>query len=86
MIGLLEIAIYIFVCVYIYIYIYMYIYHQHHHTYTCIQDGGGDVVAKSFLTLATPWTVACQFPLSIHGIFQARILERVAISFYRRSS
>ena len=50
------------------------IYHQHHHTYVCIQDGGGDVVAKSFLTLATPWTVACQFPLSIHGIFQARIL------------
>ena len=27
-------------------------------------------------TLATPWTVACQVPLSM-GILQARILERV---------
>ena len=34
---------------------------------------------------ATPWTVA--YPVSsIHGIFQARILEWVAISFSRRSS
>ena len=32
----------------------------------------------------TPWTVACQAPLS--QISQARILERVAISFSRRSS
>ena len=31
---------------------------------------------------ATPWTVASQAPL-IHGIFQARILEWVAISYYR---
>ena len=38
--------------------------------------GGGGVVAKSCLTLVTPWTVACQAPL-----FQARILEWVAISF-----
>ena len=29
---------------------------------------------------ATPWTVAHQAP-SVHGIFQARILEWVAISF-----
>ena len=28
----------------------------------------------------TPWTVACQTPLSI-GVFQARILEWVAISY-----
>ena len=28
---------------------------------------------------ATPWTVACQAPLA-YGIFQARILEWVAIS------
>ena len=28
-------------------------------------DTGGDVVAKSCLTLATPWTVACQAPLSM---------------------
>ena len=27
--------------------------------------GGGGLVTKSCLTLATPWTVACQGPLSI---------------------
>ena len=27
--------------------------------------GGGGVVAKSYLTLVTPWTVACQSPLSM---------------------
>ena len=26
---------------------------------------GGGLVAKSYLTLATPWTVACQAPLSM---------------------
>ena len=37
-------------------------------------------------SLVTPWTV-CSLPGStIHGIFQARILEWVAISFSRRSS
>ena len=39
---------------------------------------------------ATPWTVAYQDSLSmgfsIHGIFQARLLEWVAISFSRGSS
>ena len=30
----------------------------------CLSDGGG-LVAKSCLTLATSWTVACQAPLSI---------------------
>ena len=36
---------------------------------------------------ATPWTVACSQPgFSIHGIFQARILEWVAISSSRGSS
>ena len=39
-------------------------------------------VAQSCLTLATPWTVAS----SVHGIFQIRILEWVAISFSRGSS
>ena len=29
----------------------------------------------------TPWTVACQIP--VHGVFLARILEWVAISFFR---
>jgi len=27
--------------------------------------GGGGLVAKSCLTLATPWTVACQAPLPV---------------------
>ena len=39
------------------------------------------VVSDSF---ATPWTVAYKDPL-VHGIFQARILEWVAISFSRGS-
>ena len=29
----------------------------------------------------SPWTIAYQAPPSIHGIFQARVLEWVAISF-----
>ena len=33
--------------------------------------GGGGLVAQSCPTLATPWTVACQAPLSM-GILQAR--------------
>ena len=33
----------------------------------------------------SPWTVACQVPL-VHGILQARILERVPISYARGSS
>ena len=31
----------------------------------CMENGGGGLVAKSSPTLATPWTVACQPPLSI---------------------
>ena len=46
---------------------------------------GGGLVAKSCRTLVTPWTVARQAPLSM-GIFQARILEWVAISFFMESS
>ena len=34
---------------------------------------------------ATLWTVTCQGP-PVHGILQARILEGVAISFFRGSS
>ena len=41
--------------------------------------GGGGLATKSCLTLATPWTVACQAPPG-HGILQARILEWVATS------
>ena len=43
------------------------------------------LVAQSCLTLATPWTVALPGS-SVHGIFQARILEWVAIYFSRGSS
>ena len=32
---------------------------------TYMQSGGGGLVTKSCLTLATPWTVACQAPLSM---------------------
>ena len=45
--------------------------------------GGGGLVSKSCPPLATLWIVACQAPLFI---FQARILEWVAIFFSRRSS
>ena len=41
------------------------------------------LVAQSCLTLCDP--MDCSQAL-VHGIFQARILEWVAISFYRRSS
>ena len=40
---------------------------------------GGGLVAKSCLTLETPWTIACQDAWNS----QARILEWVAISFSR---
>ena len=30
-----------------------------------VRHGGGGLVAKLCLTLATPWTVACQAPLSM---------------------
>ena len=41
-------------------------------------------VAQSCLTLVTP--IDCSLPGSSHGIFQARVLEWVAISFSRGSS
>ena len=42
--------------------------------------GGGDLVAKLCLTLATPMDYSPPGS-SVHGILQARILEWVAISF-----
>ena len=49
--------------------------HTHTHTHTHFfksgvgapqtLGGGGGLVAKSCLTLVTPWTVACQAPLSM---------------------
>ena len=50
----------------------------HHLNYCCC------LVIKLCSTLVTPWIVACQAPL--HGIFQVRILDWVAISFFRGSS
>ena len=42
-------------------------------------------VAQSYLTLCDP--MDCSLPCSsLHGIFQARVLEQVAISFSRGSS
>ena len=42
-------------------------------------------VAQSFLTLSNP--MDCSLPGSpIHGIFQARVLEWVAIAFSKESS
>ena len=38
------------------------------------ENGAGGLVAKACPTLVTPWTVACQAPLSMR-ILQARILE-----------
>ena len=46
---------------------------------------GGGLVAQSCLALATPWTISSPGS-SVHGIFQARILECIAISFSRGSS
>ena len=48
-----------------------------------IVNNDGALVAKSCLTLATPWSLPGS---SVHGISQARILERVAISSSRGSS
>ena len=49
-------------------------------------SGGGDLVAISHVRLSvTPWTVASP-GFSVHRISQARILEWVAISFFRGSS
>ena len=44
--------------------------------------GGGGLVIKSWLTLTTPWTRNLPGS-SVHGILQARILEWVAIPFFR---
>ena len=47
-------------------------------------EAGGGLVTKSCPTLATPWGVVCQAPLSM-GILQAGVLEWVVISFSRGS-
>ena len=53
----------------------------------CINKSEVKVKLLSHVQLfATPWTVAYQAPRSIACIFQARVLEWVAISFSRGSS
>ena len=75
--------------IHIYIYIYIYIY-THTYTYTygwlILLYGRKHLseAAQLCLTLCNP--VDCSLPVSsIYGLFQARILEWVAISFSRRS-
>ena len=43
----------------------------------------GCLVIQSCLTLVTPWIVCSPPHSSVHGLFQARILEWVAIPFSR---
>ena len=51
----------------------------------CIEVGRDGVLAQLRLTLCNP--VDCSLPASsVHGIFQVRILEWVAIFFFRGSS
>ena len=54
-------------------------------TYFYVHNGS-DFVTKLYLTLVTPWTVACLPGFSAHEILQARILEWVAKSFSKGSS
>ena len=52
---------------------------------TCHDDNKESEVAQSCQTLCSP--MDCSLPgFSVHGIFQARLLEWVAISFSRGSS
>ena len=78
------------VCVYIYIYIYIYGYNyvsiNIYQSYICVHLYTHTYVfSHSVLSLCDP--LGCSPPgSSIHGIFQARTLEWVAISFSRGSS
>ena len=52
-----------------------------------MESTGFEVRLLSYVRLfAIPWTVACLPGPSVHGIFQARLLEWLAISFSRGSS
>ena len=50
-----------------------------------VGGGGGDLVTKSCLTLAAPWTVACQAPLSM-GFSRQEYWSGFAIFFSKESS
>ena len=68
-----------------YIFGYFYIVIWNLNSYFYIPKESESDVAQLCLTLCDP--MDCSLPASsIHGIFQARILECVAISFSRRSS
>ena len=51
----------------------------------CVLGGCAQLLSHVHL-FATPWTIACPPGSSIHGIFQARILEWVTISYFKGSS
>ena len=55
-------------------------------THTCVCICACTCVLSGVWLLATPLTIACLTGSSVLGIFQARILEQVAISFFRGSS
>ena len=54
---------------------------QSHHLLALWPYGGGGLVAKSCPTLASDPMDCSQPGSSVHGIFQGRILEWIAISF-----
>ena len=56
-----------------------------HHRLLSQQTPHSGLVAQLCLTLATPWTGNLPGS-SVHGILQARLVDRVAISFSRGSS
>ena len=58
---------------------------MHAHMYIYMKSESESEVAQSCLTLCDP--MDCSLPgSSVHGIFQARVLEWTAISFSRGSS
>ena len=55
------------------------------YTWHCVYVNAAAVLCSVVSDSLTPWTAACQGSF-VHGIFQARILEWVAISYSRGSS
>ena len=78
--------VWIYVCVWIYIYMCVYIYVcMYIYMCVCVCVCVCSEVAQSCLTPCDP--MDCSPPgSSVHGIFQARVLEWIAISFSRGSS
>ena len=58
---------------------------HYHHPYNSLYIGCAHSLGHVCL-FVTPWTVCSSLGSSVHGIFQARILEWIAISSSRRSS